>query len=121
MPRSLVGRRFPDSRLVVTREAIEDGKRVCYCDCDCGTKDFRVSRWSFVSGNTRSCSCLALDGLRKRMSKFGDPDLTRSQILGWRSQGFSCRQIGAKVGLSGGRVQQVLAEHRESDLNDLKC
>ena len=130
MYKSFIGRRF--GRLVVQREASEkvvvahdDGtilektERACYCHCDCDKdevlrKEHRVLRSNLaaVMPNTTSCGCYAKERRRKRMSKHGDPDATNIKVRTLRKSGFSCRQIGTKVGLSGQRVHQILTEKR---------
>lgn len=60
----LTGQRF-DRLTVVRREGSQvypsGQKQTLYlCQCDCG-KEVKVTRRNLISGNTRSCGCLALE------------------------------------------------------------
>ena len=53
----MINKRF--SKLTVVGFAYkEKGFEWYYCDCDCGTKNYLVRKYSLLSGNTRSCGCL---------------------------------------------------------------
>lgn len=42
-----------------------------------------------------------------------EPDRTgliKLMVIALREQGFSCRKIGKRIGISGGRVHQILIE-----------
>lgn len=53
---SVLGEKF--CKLIVTAEPETGRDRHVLCDCDCGTKDFRVYLTSLKSGHTKSCGCL---------------------------------------------------------------
>ena len=59
----VVGERF--GRLLCTKMVdVDDGPSKCKCTCDCG-KEIKVSVNSLRMGNTKSCGCLHIEGLRK--------------------------------------------------------
>ena len=60
-PRDLTGYRPPGARLTARHAGHRGGKRVWFCDCDCGAKDIPVVTEKLLSGNTRSCGCLQRD------------------------------------------------------------
>jgi hypothetical protein len=79
-PRDLTGRKF--GRLTVTHK---DGSRknphhtYWMCQCYCGEM-LSVKASHLVTGNTRSCGCLA----REHLAKFAKvKDMSGSSILGW--------------------------------------
>jgi hypothetical protein len=47
------------------------GKSSWLCDCDCGTTGYSVLTVSLRSGNTRSCGCLVVEGMKKRATTHG--------------------------------------------------
>lgn len=73
----LIGQRF--GRLLVTRAGEKkNGRKMWYCDCDCGTKDILIQQNNLRSGNSKSCGCASKDTAKKLLRK----DLT-GQLVGF--------------------------------------
>lgn len=118
---SFVDKEF-DRLTVTAEEKAENGDTICICDCECGRTGVRVAKNNIRSGATGSCGCKKRDMQRRRMSAFGDPEITRSLAIGLREKGFSCRQIGRKIGeimgraVSGQRVHQILLAKKLTEI-----
>lgn len=103
------------SRLTVTSEYRDSlGRVVCVCDCACGKTGVDVFKSNFAA--TGSCGCRRSELARERMSKI-DRSISWPMVRELRSQGFSVRQIGRKIGLTGGRVQQIMAMISKGGVN----
>lgn len=50
-----IGKKF--EKLTIKKIVKEDKYWVCYCDCDCGTKNKRVLMTNIKEGHTTSCGC----------------------------------------------------------------
>lgn len=76
---NLTGQRF--GHLLVTRAGEKkNGKKMWYCDCDCGERDILVQQNNLRSGNSKSCGCASKDNIKKSLRK----DLTGQMIGFWQ-------------------------------------
>lgn len=81
----MIGKKF--GRLTVTRlSEHRSGKRqrlMYYCDCDCGTKDYKVIGESLRSGNTTQCPECAKKSRKESKRRFNKYDLSGEYGIGY--------------------------------------
>jgi hypothetical protein len=65
---NLDGQRFDRWLVLKTIPKYKNGKTYCLCRCDCGTEKY-VVRHLLVSGNSKSCGCLARELTSERCRK----------------------------------------------------
>lgn len=83
----LMGKRF--GRLTVIGESNKIGYHKYWrCKCDCG-KEVNVRAYTLISGDSKSCGCLARDISRKRNTKHGGYGTRLYRI--WDSMKSRCR------------------------------
>ena len=75
---NLVGQRY-GLLTVVGAAPTKNGRKMWYCDCDCGTKNIMVQQNNLRSGNTKSCGCLGREAIKNTQRK----DLTDTIIGFW--------------------------------------
>lgn len=105
----LHGRRF--GRLVVLDEAdrIKNHRR-WNCVCDCGNT-ITVYQTCLISGNTRSCGCLAVDVVRRNTRTHGESNKTSRLHSIWNGMLTRCRNPNdPRYKDYGGRGISVIAE-----------
>lgn len=84
---NLAGKRF--GRLTVIRHDHDDIHRNSYwlCECDCGSKTI-ATRGDLTSGNTTSCGCYQIEGIRERATTHG---MSRTPLYKiWRGMRDRC-------------------------------
>lgn len=104
---SLIKSRF--GRLTVLRKlpkTIEssDIRYECYCDCGNITK---VEKSSLVSGQTKSCGCLAIE-LHKGRMKIPEKDFPKIVYL-YISTDKTLDEIGKEYGVTRERIRQIIS------------
>ncbi len=87
---NIIGKRF--GKLIVLERNFSKPSKSYYathwtCKCDCG-KTTSVHRSSLISGNTKSCGCLAIETARKLSTKHG-MSFTK-EYKAWRSMMDRC-------------------------------
>lgn len=83
----LTGKRF--GRLTVVQYDHDDIHRNSYwlCECDCGNRTI-VTRGGLTSGNTTSCGCYQIEGIRERATTHG---MSRTRLYKiWREMRTRC-------------------------------
>jgi hypothetical protein len=84
----LTGKRF--GRLVVTHQrGVRHSQKLWACKCDCGNTTSVISS-SLRRGETKSCGCIAIEGLVKRSTTHGMTD--SPEFSSWRSMHRRCSE-----------------------------
>ena len=104
----ITGKKF--GRLTVIRHDHDDIHRNSYwlCECECGNRTI-VTRGGLTSGNTTSCGCYQIEGIRERATTHG---MSRTPLYKvWRDMRTRCEnKNGAAYHRYGGRDISVCYE-----------
>lgn len=106
-----VGKRIEGTRLIVKRiertEYTSKGRTLFVCDCDCGTKDFKVNADNAKTGKTKSCGCLKKE-TSTHCNRVPDEKLKGAEEL--YKQGMSFAGIGRQYGVDRRTIIRYLKD-----------